>query len=66
MDLIHVVVYLILVGVGLWVVNQIEQIDPKIKRIINIAVIVLVVVWLLLDVAVPLLEDSSPGYHRHW
>ena len=45
MSLISLVVVLIVVGVLLWAVNQIEQIDPKVKKIINILVIVVVVLW---------------------
>ena len=47
MPLVTVVIYLIIVGVLLWLVNNYIAMDPKIKQIINILVIVVVVIWLL-------------------
>lgn len=47
MSLISLVVLLIVVGVILWAVNTYLPIDPTIKKIINIVVIVVVCIWLL-------------------
>ena len=47
MMLINVVIYLIVVGVLLWLMNTYIPVDPKIKNIINIVVIVAVVLWVL-------------------
>ena len=47
MPLVTVVIYLIIVGVLLWVVNNYIPMDAKIKQIINILVVVVVVIWLL-------------------
>ena len=47
MPLVTVVIYLIVVGVLLWLVNNYIPMDGKIKQIINILVIVVVVIWLL-------------------
>jgi hypothetical protein len=47
MPLVTVVIYLIIVGVLLWLVNNYIPMDHKIKQIINILVVVVVVVWLL-------------------
>jgi undecaprenyl pyrophosphate phosphatase UppP len=47
MPLITVVIYLIIVGVLLWLVNNYIPMDYKIKQIINILVVVVVVIWLL-------------------
>lgn len=47
MSLIQVVAILLVIGVSLWGINSIEQIDVKIKRVINILVMVVVVIWLL-------------------
>jgi hypothetical protein len=47
MPLITVVIYLILVGVLLWLVNNYIPMDGKIKQIVNILVVVVVVIWLL-------------------
>jgi hypothetical protein len=47
MSLIHVVIILIAVGVLLWLVNTYIPMDGKIKRILNVVVVIAVVVWLL-------------------
>jgi len=47
MSLIGLVLTLIVVGVLLWLMNTYVPMDPMIKRIINIIVICVVVLWLL-------------------
>ena len=47
MPLATLVVYLVVVGVLLWLVNNYIPMDGKIKQIINVVVVVVVVVWLL-------------------
>ena len=47
MSLISLVVTLVVVGVLLWLVNAYIPMDGKIKKILNIVVVVCVVVWLL-------------------
>ena len=47
MPLVTLVVYLVIVGVLLWLVNNYIPMDGKIKQIINVLVVVVVVVWLL-------------------
>ena len=47
MSLITIVITLIIVGVILWLVNTYIPMDGKIKKILNIAVVVVVVLWLL-------------------
>jgi hypothetical protein len=65
MSLISLVLTLIVVGVLLWVVNTYVPMDAKIKKILNVVVVICVVVWLLYafgvldrggDVAVPQLR----------
>jgi hypothetical protein len=46
-SLLALVVTLIVVGVLLWMVNTYIPMDSKIKNILNIAVVVAVVFWLL-------------------
>ena len=46
MPLVTLVVYLIIVGVLLWLINNYIPMDHKIKQILNVVVIVVVVVWL--------------------
>lgn len=47
MSLITLVVVLIIVGVLLWVANTYIPIDPKIKLILNIVIVIAVCLWLL-------------------
>jgi hypothetical protein len=47
MPLIEIVVALILVGFVLWLINSYIPMDATIKRILNVVVIIVVVLWLL-------------------
>lgn len=47
MTLIGLVVVLIIVGVLLYLVNTLIPMDPKIKTIINVVVVLVVCLWLL-------------------
>jgi len=47
MSLLYLVITLVVVGVLLWVINTYVPMDPKIKRALNIVVIVVVAIWLL-------------------
>lgn len=47
MDLIHVVLVLIVVGVLLWLVNRFIPMARSIKTILNIVVVIAVILWLL-------------------
>ena len=47
MPLLSVVVTLIVVGVLLWLVNNYIPMDGKIKKILNVVVVICVVIWLL-------------------
>ena len=47
MSLISLVVTLIVVGVLLWAVNTYIPMDPTIKKILNIVIVIAVVLWLL-------------------
>jgi hypothetical protein len=47
MSLISVIVTLIVVGVILWLANTYIPMDGKIKKILNVVVIIVVVIWLL-------------------
>jgi bacteriorhodopsin len=47
MPLISLIVTLIVIGVLLWLVNNYIPMDGKIKKILNIVVVICVVVWLL-------------------
>ena len=47
MSLIHLVVILIVVGFLLWLANRYIPMEPRIKSILNIVVIIAVILWLL-------------------
>jgi len=47
MSLISLIVTLIVIGVLLWLVNTYIPMDGKIKKILNIVVVICVVIWLL-------------------
>ena len=57
MSLISLIITLIVVGVLLWLVNNYIPMDGKIKKILNVVVVVCVVVWLLFAFGV--LDHSS-------
>ena len=47
MDLIHLCLILIVVGVLLWLANAYIPMDAAIKKIMNAVVIIAVVLWLI-------------------
>ncbi|MEQ1719289.1 MAG: Thivi_2564 family membrane protein [Hyphomicrobium sp.] len=47
MDVVHIILTLVVVGVLLWLVNTYIPMDGKIKSILNGVVVILVVLWLL-------------------
>jgi 1-acyl-sn-glycerol-3-phosphate acyltransferase len=47
MSLVSLIVTLVVIGVLLWLVNTYIPMDGKIKKILNVVVVVCVVIWLL-------------------
>jgi hypothetical protein len=47
MDLVQFAFVIIVVGVLLWLVNDYIPMDSKIKRILNIVVVVALIIWIL-------------------
>lgn len=47
MSLISILIFLIVVGIVLWLVNAYIPMDAKIKTILNVVVVIFVVIWLL-------------------
>lgn len=47
MPLISLIITLVVVGVGLWLINNYIPMDGKIKTILNVVVVIVVVLWLL-------------------
>jgi hypothetical protein len=48
MDLITLFVVLVFVGVALYLVNRYVPMQPQIKRILNVAVIIFVLLWIII------------------
>jgi hypothetical protein len=47
MTLIGLIITLVIVGLILYLINQYVPMQPAIKNILNIAVIIIVILWLL-------------------
>lgn len=47
MPLIQLVIVLVVVGVALWVINRYIPMQASIKKILNVVVIIVVIIWLL-------------------
>lgn len=47
MPIVQIVIVLMVVGVLLWVANTYLPMDPKIKSILNLVVVIVVVLWLV-------------------
>jgi hypothetical protein len=47
MSLLTIVLVLIVAGVVLWLVNNYIPMDGKIRRILNIVVVIAVIIWLI-------------------
>lgn len=47
MTLLNLIIVLIVIGVLMWLVNTYIPMDDKIKRILNVAVVIAVVIFLL-------------------
>ena len=60
MPILQVMVVLVLVGVGLWAINRWVPMQPAILKILNIAVVVIVILWLV-SVMFPGLWASLQG-----
>lgn len=47
MSLLSLIILLVVIGVILWAINTYIPMQPTMKKILNIAVIIIVVIWLL-------------------
>jgi len=70
MSLISLIITLVVIGVLLWLVNNYIPMDGKIKKILNVVVVICVVVWLLYafgilnhgnDIRVPQVHTQAVG-----
>lgn len=58
--MLNLVIVLIVIGVLLWLVNTYIPLDAKIKKILNVVVVICVVVWLLYAFGVLPLHNDIP------
>lgn len=58
--MLELVITLIVVGVLLWAVNSYIPMDAKIKKILNVVVIIFTIVWLLYAFGVMPFDDDIP------
>jgi hypothetical protein len=49
MSLVTLVVVLVIVGVALYLINAYVPMEPRIKSILNVAVIIFVLLWLVIS-----------------
>jgi hypothetical protein len=47
MTLIGLIVTLVIIGLLLWLINTYIPMDQKIKTILNVAVVIIVILWLI-------------------
>lgn len=47
MSLISVIVIIVLIGVIMWAVNKYVPMAPNIKTLLNVAVVIILIIWLL-------------------
>lgn len=47
MSILTLIIVLVVVGVALWLINAYIPMEPTIKRILNIVVIIVLVIWIL-------------------
>jgi hypothetical protein len=47
MSLISLIITLVVIGIILWLINTYIPMDGKIKKILNVVVVICVIVWLL-------------------
>ena len=47
MSLLDLIIVLVIVGIILWLINTYVPMDAKIKSVLNIAVVVIVVLWIV-------------------
>lgn len=48
-EILVLIIFLVVIGIGLWLINRVPMIDATIKSIINAIVITVVILWLLLS-----------------
>jgi hypothetical protein len=52
MDILLILMVLIITGVCLWIINNYIPLQPVVKKILNIVVVVILIIWLLKEIGV--------------
>lgn len=47
MSIISLIITVVVVGIAMWLVNAYVPMEPRLKNLLNIAVVVLVALWLV-------------------
>lgn len=50
MDIVSFIIVCVVVGVVLWLINTYVPMDAAVKRVLNIGVVVLLVLWVVVSV----------------
>jgi len=65
MTLLGLIITLIIIGVILWLINTLIPMDPKVKTILNVVVVIVLLLWLLSVFGVVGPLDIPIGHIRH-
>lgn len=57
MSLFSLIIFLVIIGVILWLINNYVPMDAKIKQLLNYAVVIIIVLWLLFKLLLPHVHD---------
>lgn len=47
MDLLQIILIIVIVGLILWLINRFIPMSPGAKQILNVAAVILLIIWLL-------------------
>jgi hypothetical protein len=50
MTLLGLIVALVIIGLIMWAINQFIPMQPQIKTILNVAVVIIVLLWILFQI----------------
>lgn len=52
--IVTLVIILVVVGVALWAINEFIPMDPRVKKLVNVVIVIALVIWLLVKFLLPL------------
>jgi hypothetical protein len=56
--IVMLVIILLVVGVALYLINNFIPMDPKIKQLLNVLVIVMLVIWIIVKFLLPMARGA--------